>query len=85
MSTSELKLSITRLVKGTNDNSLLEAIYTLLSKATENQEADWYTSLSEEAKASIGRGIEDVNNGRAVPHEDAMKRISTKIDRLKNA
>lgn len=54
----------------------------LESKATENLEADWYSSLSEEAKASIERGIDDINNQRTVSHEDAVKRISAKIVEL---
>jgi len=84
MSTVELKLSLHQLIDGVSDNSVLEAVYTLLSKATANQEEDWYNLLSEEEKASIERGLDDLKNGRIVSHEVAAKRISEKVSRLKN-
>jgi predicted transcriptional regulator len=84
MSTVELKLSLHQLIDGVSDNSVLEAVYTLLSKATANQEEDWYNLLSEAEKASIERGLDDLKNGRVVSNEVAMKRISEKVSRLKN-
>ena len=83
MSTADLKLNLHQLIDGVSDNSVLEAVYTLLSKATANQD-DWYSSLPEKDKASIDRGLDDLNNHRAVSHEAAMKRISEKVSRLKN-
>jgi hypothetical protein len=77
MGTTELKSSITRLIKGTTDNSLLELVYELLSKANTNGD-DWYDSLSPKAKASIQKGIEDADNGRFVPHSE----VKAKIDKL---
>jgi len=82
MSTVELKLSLHQLIDGVSDNSVLEAVYTLLSKATANQEEDWYNLLSEEEKASIERGLDDLKNGRVVSHEVAAKRISEKVSRV---
>ena len=83
MSTADLKLNLHQLIDGVSDNSVLKAVYTLLSKATSHQE-DWYDSLSENEKVSIERGLEDLKNGRTLSHEDAMKRISQKVSRLKN-
>lgn len=86
MSTVDLKLNLHRLIDGVSDNSVLEAVYTLLSKATanQNQEEDWYNALSDEAKASIQRGLNDLKNGRTLSHQDAIKQISDKVSRLKN-
>ena len=77
MGTRELKSSITQLIKGTTDNSLLELFYELLSKANTNGD-DWYDSLSPGAKASIQKGIEDADNGRFVSHSE----VEAKIDKL---
>lgn len=85
MGTVELKLSLHQLIDGVTDNAVLEAIHTLLSKTASNQEEDWYLSLSEEAKASIQRGIDDLNNGHTISNEEAMNRIHDKVSRLKNA
>ncbi len=83
MSTADLKLNLHQLIDGVSDNSVLEAVYNLLSKATSNPE-DWYDSLSENEKVSLEGGLEDLKNGRTLSHEDAMKRISQKVSRLKN-
>lgn len=77
MSTVELKLSLHQLIDGVSDDSILEAVYTLLSKATLNQE-DSYSLLSEEAKASIQRGIDDADNGRFVTQSE----VKAKVDKL---
>jgi predicted transcriptional regulator len=84
MSTADLKLNLHQLIDGVSDNSVLEAVYTLLSKAIANQDEDWYDLLSEKEKAAIKRGLEDLENRRSVTHESAMKRISEKVSRLKN-
>lgn len=84
MSTADLKLNLHQLIDGVSDNSVLEAVYTLLSKATSHQEEDWYNSLSEKQKTSIESGLDDLKNGRVISHEVAMKRISEKVSRLKN-
>lgn len=78
MSEVELKLSLHQMIDGVTDTRVLEAVYTLLSKATANSEDDWYNSLTDEAKASIDRGLDDANNKRFVPYSD----IKAKADKL---
>lgn len=77
MSTVELKLSLHQLIDGVSDDSILEAVYTLLSKASLNQ-LDAYDLLSEESKSSIQRGIEDADNGRFVTQSE----VKAKVDKL---
>ena len=77
MSTVELKLSLHQLIDGVSDDSILEAVYTLLSKASLNQ-SDAYDILSKEAKASIQRGINDADNGRFVTQSE----VKAKVDKL---
>lgn len=38
-------------------------------------EEDWYFTLTDEQRKMIERGIDDVKNGRVVPHEEVMKRV----------
>lgn len=75
MSTVDLKLSLHQLIDGVSDNSVLEAVYTLLSKATANQEENWYNSLSDKDKASIELGIQQADKGESIPHEQVMSEI----------
>ena len=85
MSTADLKLSLHQLIEGVSDSNVLEAVYTLLSKSSTSTGEDWYDTLSDEAKASIQRGLDDAKNGRMVSHDVAMSRLSQKIAHLKNA
>lgn len=39
-----------------------------------DQEDDWYDELSDDAKASIERGLDDIKNGRVISHEVVMKK-----------
>ena len=67
MSTAEVKLQLFRLIDKTNDTSVLNKIYTFLSKATSKNDADWWDSISQEEKASIEEGIAQADRGEVVP------------------
>lgn len=82
MSTSELRLSLHQLIDAVTDSSVLQAIHTLLSQAS--KEEDWYTELSDASKASIERGLDDLKNGRVISNEQAMARITDKISGFGN-
>lgn len=76
MGTAELKLNLHKLIDGVQDNSILEAVYTLLSKANVNTEDDWYNSLPDEIKASIERGISEADNKQYVPYTEVKAKVN---------
>ena len=80
MGTAELKTNINQLLNGINDDSLLQAVYTLLSKATAND--DWYDNLPKEAKESIRRGIKDADNKRFVDQKDVQSKVDQLLGRI---
>lgn len=80
MSSSELKLNIHNLIDGISDNSVLKAVHTLLSKATATN-TDWYDDLSNEAKASLEKGINDAEQGNFVPFEQIRSEVDKIINR----
>jgi len=45
----------------------------LAFKENFHTETDWYDSISENEKKSINRGLEDIKNGKVVPHSEARK------------
>jgi hypothetical protein len=47
MSSAELKYSLHQLIDGITDKNVLQAVYTLLCKASEDN--DWWNSLSEKS------------------------------------
>ena len=47
-------------------------------------EEDWYYTLTDEQRKQIERGLEDVKNGRVVPHEEVMKNIKKILNKNQN-
>jgi predicted transcriptional regulator len=73
MSIQELKSKLHELVEQSSNEEELNYVYKLLS---DNEEGDFWLTLSEEEKIEIEKGLEDIRMGRVVSHEDAMKRIA---------
>ena len=71
MGTAELKSHLHSLIDHSSNAALLEAIYTLLSKA--DDKTDSWDDLSEEERKWIEEGVEDYQNGRVVPDDEVMK------------
>lgn len=64
------KLEIIKWVTGLKDDSALERLK-LLRKNT--MKSDWWDEISEEARISIDKGLEDVKAGRVSSHKEAKK------------
>lgn len=45
---------------------------------------DWYYTLTDEQRKQIEGGLDDVKNGRVVPHEEVMKQIKEMLKNKKN-
>jgi predicted transcriptional regulator len=78
MSTLELKFSIQNILDRIDDKKILEAVHTLLQTTLKRQDEDFWDTLSDEEKASIEKGLEDVKAGRVHKHEDVMKMVKKK-------
>ncbi|MFK7783571.1 MAG: hypothetical protein AB8B56_00570 [Crocinitomicaceae bacterium] len=81
MTTTDLKSHLHQLIDGISDSSLLQAVHTLLSKASDDK--DWWEELSEESKARTLESLEQAKSGETVSHSDAMKRMSDKFPQLR--
>lgn len=46
-----------------------------MEEVNENIEHDWFDELSEEQQASVLRGLEQLDNGQGIIHEEAMIRL----------
>lgn len=65
------KLKIINWIASLTDESIIQKLK-LLREQEKN--TDWWDEISEEEKASIQRGLEDVKAGRVVPHEEVRKK-----------
>lgn len=73
-----LKLDIIQKIVNTEDDSILKQIQNLLDSVSN----DWYFSISEEERASIKRGEDDLKAGRKFSHKDVMSEVKSKFPQL---
>ena len=57
----------------TADEKIVKMVYAMLEV---DAQKDWWDEVSDEAKASIERGLKDVEAGRVVSHKSAMKKYN---------
>jgi predicted transcriptional regulator len=55
----------------TADEKVVKMIHAMLEV---EQESDWWDNLSEDAKASINRGLKEAKLGKVTTHEVVMKK-----------
>ena len=81
MDTQGLKSELLKFIKETEDASLLKKVSEFVSLLKKQKESDWADELSEEQIKSIERGLDDVKNGRVIPH--VMRNLAQKFPQLK--
>lgn len=74
MSTVELKTNLHRLIDQINDDVILQAHLTLLSREITQPVTDFWDSLPPEHQASIDRGLADIAANRRKPFADILKK-----------
>ncbi len=55
----------------TADEKVVKMVHAMLEV---NAEKDWWDEISNEAKASVEKGLKDVKAGRTITHKEAMKK-----------
>ncbi len=65
------KLELVQAILNIDDVSVIKKIKTILKK----REHDWFDDLTEEQQESIKRGLEELDRGEGIPHEEAMRRL----------
>ena len=80
MSIQTLKKSLFELINSIEDAELLAACYKILSAGKEH---DWWDSIGTNEKDAIKKGLEEVEEGEIVSHEEVMKEVSLLLNRKK--
>ncbi|MEX0360370.1 MAG: hypothetical protein AB3N10_05200 [Allomuricauda sp.] len=63
------KIELIQWLSTLDDQSMIEKLMAL----RESEKMDWWNQLSENEKASIKKGLKDIENGKLIPHEKAKK------------
>lgn len=76
MNTIELKADLYKLIDATEDVSILQALRTLLKKQfiSDRTEKDFWDELPEDLKSEIEEGLEEIERGEEISHEEVMKK-----------
>lgn len=64
------KLEIIKWVTGLKDNTAIERLKMLREKP---KNTDWWDEITDEERAAIDKGLEDIKAGRVKPHKEAKK------------
>jgi hypothetical protein len=64
------KLEIIKWVTGLKDNTTIERLKMLRDNP---KKADWWIEITEEERAAIDKGLEDIKSGRVKLHKEAKK------------
>ncbi len=80
MKAATLKKEIHLAVDSTKDNEILEVVYTILRKASEEaaKHGDFWDELSKEQQTLIDQAIKEVDEGKVSPHHQVMKKLRKK-------
>jgi len=82
MSTSELKSELNQLINSINDSKTLKALHTLLTARKEKQ-LDWWNAISDGEKKAIRIGMQQLLDGKGVPHEEVRKKVGALLYKRK--
>jgi hypothetical protein len=72
MTIQSLQLEIISRITQVRNKKKLEAIISMIPK---EGESDWWDELSDQDKASIERGLAEVEKGHTISMEEAQKRL----------
>jgi hypothetical protein len=85
MGAIELKLSLHHLIERIENESLLKAIYVLITQKPEikGETLEW-DELPEEVRNDIDQALLESERGEGIPHEKVMKTINEKYPEYEN-
>ena len=76
------KYHLTQQIIKLQDTTVIKKIREVLTKTSSE---DWCHTLSSSEKESISKGLQDLENGNVVSHQQVMSSIKSKITSLKKS
>ena len=79
MTTIEIKTDLHLLIDNINDEGILNAVRTILSKQIKNR-TDWADELSDELREELEESILEASKCTVISHTEAMKQIKIRYN-----
>lgn len=73
MNISVEKLDIIQRICEIKDNDLIDLIKNIID-IPPNSKTDWWNKISQQEKESITRGLNDLQNGKVISHDQVRKK-----------
>jgi predicted transcriptional regulator len=73
MNVSELRTHLHKMIDNIDDSHVLNAVRVLLSDKVPSQ-TDWWERISEEERQEIQLGMDEVDRGEVIPHDEVMNK-----------
>ncbi|MCU0352488.1 MAG: hypothetical protein MUD08_01915 [Cytophagales bacterium] len=84
METSQLKKHIAMLVEESENNRILEMVYTILEQdfqLEQQRKKPIWDSLNETEKAAVTEGIQQLDRGEGIPHASVVQKAEALLKR----
>lgn len=75
--TAEIKNYLHKLIVETDDESILSKVQAYFT-TLKSKNIDWWDTISDQEKDAINMGLEQLKNGKGIPHEE----VKQKVDKL---
>ena len=65
------------------DEKAIKMVIAMLEvNAEEDEDADWWKNMPDDVKAEVEEAIKEADEGKGIPHEEAMEMIKERINGL---
>ena len=79
-STAEIKNYLHKLIVETDDESILSKVQAYFTRL-KGKNVDWWDTISSQEKEAINIGLQQLENGEGIPHEEVKRKVDKLLGR----
>jgi len=79
-SKAEIKNHLHKLIVETDDESILSKVQAYFT-TLKSKNVDWWDTISDQEKEAINIGLQQLENGEGIPHEEVKRKVDKLLGR----
>lgn len=79
ITTAEIKNYLHKLIVETDDENVLNKVQAFFLKL-KGENVDWWDTISSQQKETINIGLQQLENGEGIPHEEVKRKADKLLD-----
>jgi predicted transcriptional regulator len=79
-STAEIKNYLHKLIVETDDESILSEVQAYFT-SLKSKNVDWWDTISDKEKEAVDIGLQQLENGEGIPHEEVKRKVDKLLGR----